>query len=1020
MAGVSHAQGCYRTIKQEGRDLLDQQRFLEALEKFELAYDCNDCPDTNDLRKWQEKCRKGIEWLIADLKSNKDKEISDLLMNIGREELDKGNFLEAVDFFSKTYDLSSTLNDSVRVISSNLVKSWYPSLTLSLREIELQASPGSADLIYDSVYGEYYYPEAAVQPVYLNRGMPLLIPPYEIVSLSGSGELVTDSLSPGIFGSNIVYNREENQIIEVSDPYTMTIWTDIADETVMKKISFKNEIKQISPGAKGNYIAISFHSDPEINIYSIADHSILNTFKPKKENLKSRKKTRKAQKEYNQVYGDIYQYNQEEYHGERNAYSDYSITYSDENPPFLILQNRLFYLHPDNITVESLNIHSGKRKHLSLNDFEVHTMASSPDEEFLVLYGEKEMLLYNVSMNLSIPVPSTGIKTGLCRFAPDGKSFAVATTNNIIELYQIENGYIYLVNSHAFPGDIFDFNFNPEGDKLVTLFNENQGDQVMQVHSLPEWHNISGNISAFYYDALIHAGITGDFVYGLSEYTLHVWALPLVYVDGKVRENEHSIELNLPGMNYLPAETNVRALKSLENVIRKARAEGLSVYRAGLSPGFEYVAISTLGPDFCIYNARTSGLHRKYPAQAMIRDFCFNGKNKIAAISEDDRIFIYDLNKEQAEKVFRPEGKTIRDFQPSSTGQFLSVMLNDGDVIIYSLESLQEYFRTGMIVNPDSSVFTPVKGWFSPGDKKFAMVSTDGMVMVFNLEEKKWEDHSDQNLYSYTGTISWENDSTYLAGSQYYGVIDRVHLSNNNESSLSIYSENVPSRIISLPESNVIVTASANGTLNLNENMKGLGLGLPFIFNNTPEVLSYDTASGDFMVYVKGDGFYRIQPFFSRSAEKIQLQLIDTSMRAGFPTTGLLGKWSFIFTDPYGLLNEYHIILEAFRDSIYYGTYQWYYYGSEDSTDMQIVMEPIECTFDPYTRLLHIKYTGEYSGMGRYDCRTYVSDDGRSLHFGTIESLDSPGTIIVNWSGKKLEEPVQGRSQQPAIRKESP
>lgn len=1012
MANLSQAQskkGCYDSLITEGKKLLGDNQFRKALGKFELAYDCIDCPEPNDLRKFQEECQIGIDILISKANDSINiinQNVSDLLLNLGKKELEEGNINEAVGlFFKPAYDLSSSLKGPNKTITKNLIDYWFPSLTKPLPE--------------QNLYGNIDTRKISFASGYVNMEMPLLIPPNKIINLSrSSGDLETKSLFPGIVGSNIIFNREAEQIMAVIDSTnTVALWTGIPDSTVMRKIPCINEINQISPGLKGEYLAVSFTSEPGIKIYSVADSNFINTFHPKKENLKSRRKTKKAGKEFNQDYDDLYQYNQDAYQYDQYANTLYSNIPSDDNPPFLIMQDKLFYLHPDSITIESQDIITGRRKQIYLNEFKVHRMVSSPNENFIIFYGEKEdVLLYDVSKDRSIDVPSGGIIPGFCRFASDGSTFAVATKSNIIELFKIESGYPNKVSSHPFPGNIIDFNLSRKGDRLVTLLNENQGDQVIQVHSLPGWVEISGNITSATYN-LIHAGKIGDFVYGLSKDSLYVWKLPLVYVGDKSSGNDHSIEINFPALNYLSAEANIRAIDSLESVIKKARSEGHSIYRAGLSPGFDYVAISSLGSDFYIYDTWTTELYWEHPSENLIRDFCFVGKTKIAAFSEDDQIYIYDLNKKKEETIFNHDGKPIHDFQPSQTGKFLSVTLNDGDVIIYSMESLQEYYRIDNIINTDNSISTPLKGWFSPGDKNYAVVTTDGKVMVLNLADTIWTDNSVHDPYSYTVAIGWENDSTYL-NIRDYGYIDRVHMQNGNKGSLKITFENFPSEIFSIPGSNVVLTTSDDGYFNLHENMEGFSLGLPFIFSGVPEVLSFDKTSGDFMVYVRGDGFYKIQPLGDRKADPIQFQISDTSTRTGNPDPDLLGKWSFKFKDIDGEIIEYQINIEADYDSVYSGYYSWWYYISEDTNDIQRAEEPIECKYDPDTRMLKIKFIGEYSGMDLYDCRAFVSEDGKSLDLGTIESIDAPGINLVNWSGKKLGELGPGRSQQPGIRQE--
>ncbi len=1004
MANLSQAQtGCYKTIKHEGQMLLDKGKFLEAMEKFELADDCFDCPDTNDLRKKQDYCRKGMQLLIDNMSSKKNARISDLLLDLGSKELDEGNYREAVGFFFETLDFSSTLNDSVRILSSILAKSWYPSVTMPWLEKDL------------SGYNEYNYQ---------NNAMPILFPPYEVISLSQSGELSTGSLKPGMYGDNIIFNREANQIIEFYSD-TVALWNNLTDNPgVIKR--FNDSIKQVYPGKRGKYLAVSFEKEPLVKIYTLADIAMVNSFKPKKKNLKEQRITRKYRKELKRYNEDLYQYNRELYQYEQNDFYEETNNPSFDVPPFLILQDKLFYLYSDSITVESLNILTGKRRHIKLNDFKIHQMDSSPDENYIVMYGENDVMLYDVSTNKYYPIPSSGIVRGSCRFSPDGKSFAIATSNYFIEMYEMEFDYLgqlkqfYLVGSELLPGEILDYKFNDKGDQIVTLLKKNQVEQVIVAYSLPSWNNISGNVNISYSD-IKYVGIVDDYIYGLSENTCYIWKLPLVYVKEGMTGDNYGIEICNPNLNYLPAEENIRALRSLETAINKARSEG-SVYRAGLSPGLDYIAISSLGTEFYIYEAHTSKLFREFPVGSMVYDFRFIGGNKIAILCGDGaKLIIYNIQEDKQEMVF----EQIRDFQPSNSGDFLSVTMGDGDVIIYSMSSLTEYFRIKPQMYPDSSLVMPSRGWFSPGDNYFAMTTSEGKLMNLNLADTAWTGNSDQELYSYIGSLSWVSDSVYLAGSQYYGYIERISTKTGTDTSFYIFTENVPAEIISIPGKNIVITTSEDGTLSLHDDIKGLQLGLPFIFGGLPEVISYDTATGESMVYVRGDGFYRIERYKSRSAEKIQLQLTDTATHNSYPN--LLGAWSFISEGPGGEIMDFAFSLDYVgysdyyeEDSVYIGNFQYWYSYEDDTIKVPAEPEPIECTYDPYSRILKMEFTGIYGGMYTYHCKAYVSEDGKALHFGTMESYDSPGVNLLQWSGKKQEEPEQGRSEQPGIRHASP
>ena len=961
-ASLSTAQrGCYESIRKEGLDSLKKNKYLSAMEKFELAYDCYDCPVNNDLRERQEECRKGIEVLIEELNSNKDKEISDLLLDLGKNELEQGNYHKAVYFFYKTYNLSSTLNDSVRIISSNLYKSWQPSLTMSLPDMDLSGNTSSGN--------DLYAPGSEL---------------YDAVAF------------------------ESGQVFEVIYPDTVTLWNDYSVDHDALKIGFHDEIEQLYPDKKGEYLAVSFTKDPRVSIYSLTDKAIIASFKPKKVNVKYKEATRRNRKDLKSYDKELYQYNQDIYQYEKNAYQEKYYADPLDNPPFLVVRDKLFYLYQDSLTIESFNIRTNKRRQIKLNDFKVHQMVSSPDENYIVMYGEKDVLLFDVLSNTSYPVQSSGILAGSCRFTSDSKKFAVATSNNLIDLFVIEDGYPVFFSSNLFQGAIRDFNFNQAGDKIVTLLNLNQDEQVIRVYSLPYWNDISGNIKITY-SGITNVGMVNDFVYGISGTTCSVWKLPLVFVQDGEKIDDSGIALNHPGFNYFPADLTLQAVRSLETVVNKARGEGLAVYRAGLSPGFDYVAISTLGSDFYIYNANNSQLIRKYPVNSLVRDFCFTGVDKMAVLCEDAKILILDLQKAEPEKVFEHEGKTIRDIQPSNTGDYLSVTLADGDVIIYSISSLAEYFRIKPQMYPDSSLVMPSRGWFSPGDNYFAMTTTEGKLMNLDLTDRTWTGNSDQDIYSYIGSLSWVSDSVYLAGSQYYGYIERISTKTGTDSTFYIFTVNVPAEIISIPGKNIVIAASEDGTLSLYDDMKGLRLGLPFIFKSLPEVISYDTVSGECMVYVKGDGFYRVQPFLSRSAEKIKVDLTGTGLPVSHPN--MLGEWSFIFKDINGVKYEYAISLEAEIDSVYYGNYLWWYYNNiDDTTDIQWAQEPIACTYDPYSRKLKMEFTGETGGMDTYHCKAYVSEDGKSLHFGTMESYDSPGVEILQWSGRKKEDTEDIRS----------
>ena len=241
------------------------------------------------------------------------------------------------------------------------------------------------------------------------------------------------------------------------------------------------------------------------------------------------------------------------------------------------------------------------------------------------------------------------------------------------------------------------------------------------------------------------------------------------------------------------------------------------------------------------------------------------------------------------------------------------------------------------------------------------------------------------------------------------------------DTSFYIFTDNIPARIIPIPEKNIIMTASGDGTLSLHDDIKGLELGLPFIFGGLPEVISYDTASGESMVYVRGDGFYRIGRFNRRSAEKIQLHLTDTSTRTSNPN--LFGAWSFIIKGPAGEILDFSFSLDNVgysdnykEDSVYYGNFQFWYTYEGDTIKVPAEPEPIECTYDPNCRILKMEFTGAYGGMDMYHCKAYVSEDGKSLHLGTMESYDSPGAEILKWTGTRIENADADGSQQPGTR----
>jgi WD40 repeat protein len=328
------------------------------------------------------------------------------------------------------------------------------------------------------------------------------------------------------------------------------------------------------------------------------------------------------------------------------------------------------------------------------------------------------------------------------------------------------------------------------------------------------------------------------------------------------------------------------------------------------------------------------------------------------------------------------------------------------------------------------------KAWFSPGDRYLALTGSDGNVRTWDLSTmKKTEDslfsYDDYN-YDYITTLCWENDSSYLAGSAYY-YITRGNPLSGPDSTFYIGTYNNIAEIKSIPAKNLVISSSDDGFLNFYDNLEGYRLGLPFIFKGMPQVVGYDTVSGECMIYVNRDGFYRIRPFMEdmeqivkinsltfdnkgeyifndlpvlagydsgRSVEKIPLNLDATSFQSSYPD--LLGEWSFIYNFN-EVINEERINLDLKIDSSHYsGYYSW----PGLDADSPWISEPVACSFDPYTRILEIRFTGEYNGMDMYIGRAYVSDEGTSLHFGTAESLDQPGYVFLNWTGKWL-----GRSQ---------
>lgn len=55
------AQNCYSDTRSQGIALYNQKKYAEAINHFEVARDCPDKPDENDLADWIQKCRIALE-----------------------------------------------------------------------------------------------------------------------------------------------------------------------------------------------------------------------------------------------------------------------------------------------------------------------------------------------------------------------------------------------------------------------------------------------------------------------------------------------------------------------------------------------------------------------------------------------------------------------------------------------------------------------------------------------------------------------------------------------------------------------------------------------------------------------------------------------------------------------------------------------------------------------------------------------------------------------------------------------
>jgi WD40 repeat protein len=498
---------------------------------------------------------------------------------------------------------------------------------------------------------------------------------------------------------------------------------------------------------------------------------------------------------------------------------------------------------------------------------------SSPNNRYLLIQGEEQVLFYNLETGYRFPLFFESIIVDY-HFTQKGDHFLIADSKGNIFSYKIDEPVI-LHRYYHYPRAIIRFRLNGKDNLVAALLQGN----MMKVNHFPSWLDMTGNIDTREEYGDIGFIEKSIYLYRSGEYVL--WKLPQLYrLEGRRHpkaaylENKKQLVSIVAGRGlYLSFDEAYTGQGAASTTFTNESGNGPVIpaslgtpLKLVVSSEEDLVYVTTVNGELYYFDLTERSYQKLYASMEFLGAFDVSPGSRYLALGTDSGVFLlFDLHTGRSLGSVAFTGTRVSTIGFSPDGEYVSVGLLSGRVIVYHLKTLEAIINTslGSAAGENwcgSSApyidFNPVVTAFSQDGRYFAAGGLIGDVFLYDLHKQEWK--ARHNVGRQVSALSWDNSSTALYAGSVEGTVRRITPSQGLDPSFSVDVSETPKDIVIPPDEAPLIVTTEGGALWVFEKHFGYQMGLPYTFSYPPQVLFYDKERSLCRVFIGELGIFDV------------------------------------------------------------------------------------------------------------------------------------------------------------------